>query len=44
VLRQTEEKQREICAAFDRIAQRYEVGSGPELPLSVKLASARKPK
>jgi SAM-dependent methyltransferase len=44
VLRQTEEKQREIRAAFDRIAQRYEVGSGLELPVSVKLASARKPK
>jgi SAM-dependent methyltransferase len=43
ILRQTEETQRQIRAAFDRIAQGYEVGAGLELPVSVKLASARKP-
>jgi hypothetical protein len=35
--------QREIRAAFDRIVQGYEAGDGLELPVSVKLASARKP-
>jgi SAM-dependent methyltransferase len=43
IVRQTEDSQRQIRAAFDRIVQRYEVGSGLELPVSVKLASARKP-
>jgi SAM-dependent methyltransferase len=43
IVRQTEDTQRQIRAAFDRIVQRYEVGSGLELPVSVKLASARKP-
>jgi ubiquinone/menaquinone biosynthesis C-methylase UbiE len=43
VLRQTEEKQREIRAAFDRIVQQFEVGEQLGIPVSVKLASARKP-
>jgi hypothetical protein len=43
ILRQTSEMQRQIRAAFDRIVQQYEVGARLELPISVKLASARKP-
>jgi ubiquinone/menaquinone biosynthesis C-methylase UbiE len=43
IVRQTDEMQREIRAAFDRIVQGYEAGDGLELPVSVKLASARKP-
>jgi ubiquinone/menaquinone biosynthesis C-methylase UbiE len=43
VLRQTSEMQRQIRAAFDRIVQQYQVGDRLELPVSVKLASARKP-
>jgi hypothetical protein len=35
--------QREIRAAFDRIVKQYVVGARLELPVSVKLASARKP-
>jgi hypothetical protein len=35
--------QRQIRAAFDRIVKPYEVDAGLELPVSVKLASARKP-
>jgi ubiquinone/menaquinone biosynthesis C-methylase UbiE len=43
ILRQTSEMQRQIRVAFDRIVQQYEVGARLELPISVKLASARKP-
>jgi ubiquinone/menaquinone biosynthesis C-methylase UbiE len=43
ILRQPSETQRQIGAAFDRIVKRYEVGARLELPVSVKLASARKP-
>lgn len=43
VLGQSSDKQRQIHAAFDRILQQYRVGAGLELPVSVKLASARKP-
>ncbi len=42
ILRQPEDVQREIRAAFDRIVQPYEVGDRLELPVSVKLASGRK--
>ena len=44
ILRQTQDRQRQIRAAFDQIAQRYQVGAGLVLPVSVKLACARKPK
>ena len=40
---QTPEVQREIRDAFDRIVEQYRVGDRLELPVSVKLASARKP-
>jgi ubiquinone/menaquinone biosynthesis C-methylase UbiE len=43
ILRQPSEIQRQIRAAFDRIVKQYEVGARLELPVSVKLASARKP-
>jgi SAM-dependent methyltransferase len=43
ILRQTDDMQRQIRAAFDRIVKPYEVDAGLELPVSVKLASARKP-
>jgi SAM-dependent methyltransferase len=43
VLRQPQETQRQIRAAFDRIVRQYEVGAALELPVSVKLASGRKP-
>jgi SAM-dependent methyltransferase len=43
VLRQSDELQRQIRAAFDRIVEQYAVGDHLELPVSVKLASARKP-
>src|SRR3954447_1238188 len=43
ILQQTQDMQRQIRAAFDQIAQRYQVGAGLALPVSVKLASARKP-
>ena len=43
ILRQPTETQRLIRAAFDRIVQQYAVGDRLELPVSVKLASARKP-
>ena len=38
---QTDEMQRQVHAAFDRVIQPYRVGNGLELPVSVKLASAR---
>jgi ubiquinone/menaquinone biosynthesis C-methylase UbiE len=40
---QTDEVQREIRAAFDRLVEPYAVDDRLELPVSVKLASARKP-
>jgi SAM-dependent methyltransferase len=40
---QTSEMQRQIRAAFDRNLQQYEVDDGLELPVSVKLATGRKP-
>jgi ubiquinone/menaquinone biosynthesis C-methylase UbiE len=43
ILAQTSEKQREIRVAFDRIVEQYRVGDRLELPVSVKLASARRP-
>jgi ubiquinone/menaquinone biosynthesis C-methylase UbiE len=43
ILQQTHDMQREIRAAFDQIAQQYQAGAGLALPVSVKLASARKP-
>jgi ubiquinone/menaquinone biosynthesis C-methylase UbiE len=43
ILSQPSETQRQIRAAFDRIVKEYEVGARLELPVSVKLASARKP-
>jgi ubiquinone/menaquinone biosynthesis C-methylase UbiE len=43
ILRQTAEMQRQIRAAFDRIVQQFQLGGQLELPVSVKLASGRKP-
>jgi ubiquinone/menaquinone biosynthesis C-methylase UbiE len=43
ILQQTDEVQRRIRAAFDRIVEAYRVGDQLELPVSVKLASAHKP-
>ena len=40
---QTGETQRRIRAAYERIVVQYEVEAGLELPVSVKLASGRKP-
>jgi SAM-dependent methyltransferase len=40
---QTQEMQRRIRAAFDRLARAYAVESGLEVPVSVKVASGRKP-
>ena len=43
ILRQTDEMQQQIRAAFDRIVQPFQVGGQLELPVSVKLASGRSP-
>jgi SAM-dependent methyltransferase len=43
ILRQSEEVQRRIRAAFDRIVQQYQVGDRLEIPVSVKLAAGRNP-
>ena len=43
VLGQTSDMQRQIRIAFDQIVEQYRVGDRLELPVSVKLASARKP-
>jgi SAM-dependent methyltransferase len=43
ILRQTSDMQRRIRAAFDEIVREYRRGAELELPVSVKLASARKP-
>jgi ubiquinone/menaquinone biosynthesis C-methylase UbiE len=42
ILHQPSETQRQIRAAFDRIVKQYEIGARLELPVSVKLALARK--
>ena len=44
IVRQPEETQRAIRAAFDRILQPYTGPGGVEVPVSVKLASAAKPR
>jgi hypothetical protein len=43
VASQTDEVQTRIRAAFDRLVSVYETGEGLDLPVSVKLASGRKP-
>jgi SAM-dependent methyltransferase len=43
ILRQPSETQRQIRTAFDHIVEQYQAGARLELPVSVKLASARKP-
>jgi ubiquinone/menaquinone biosynthesis C-methylase UbiE len=43
ILRQTDDMQRKIRTAFDRIVQEYQVGDRLEIPVSVKLASGQKP-
>jgi ubiquinone/menaquinone biosynthesis C-methylase UbiE len=43
ILAQTEEMQAAIRAAFDDIVEEYRAGDGLEIPVSVKLASGRKP-
>ena len=43
ILRQSEDVQRKIRAAFDRIVQPYQVGDRLEIPVSVKLAAGRNP-
>jgi ubiquinone/menaquinone biosynthesis C-methylase UbiE len=43
IFAQTEDVQREIHTAFNQIVQEYWVGDRLEVPVSVKLASARKP-
>ena len=43
ILRQPQDVQRRIRAAFDELVRRYQVGPELELPVSVKLASGRKP-
>jgi len=43
ISRQTDETQRRIRAAFDRLVEEYRSGEAFELPISVKLATGRKP-
>jgi SAM-dependent methyltransferase len=43
IMRQTEETRARIRAAFERAVNRYQRGDVLELPVSVKLASGRKP-
>ena len=43
ITRQPEEIRQRIRAAFDRLADGYRRGDGLELPVAVKLATARKP-
>jgi hypothetical protein len=43
IFAQTDEVQRQIRSAFDRIVQQYKVDEGLEVPVSVKLAFGRKP-
>jgi SAM-dependent methyltransferase len=42
ILRQTEDVQRRIRTAFDRIVEQHQVGDRLEIPVSVKLAFGRK--
>jgi hypothetical protein len=42
ILSQTDDVQRDIRAAFDRIVKPYRVGDRLEIPVSVKLASGEK--
>ena len=43
IARQTDEVQQQIRAAFERIVEPFSVGTALEIPVSVKLASGRKP-
>ena len=43
VLAQSQDVQAQIRAAFDRFARRYTTNGGLDLPVSMKLASGRKP-
>jgi ubiquinone/menaquinone biosynthesis C-methylase UbiE len=43
ILRQDQETQRQIRAALDQLVRPYRTGDGLELPVSVKLATGRKP-
>ena len=43
IVRQSEDVQQKIRAAFDRIVQPYQVGDRLEIPVSVKLAAGRNP-
>lgn len=43
ILRQTADTQRRIRSAFDRLVEPYAVQGGLDVPVSVKLASGRKP-
>jgi SAM-dependent methyltransferase len=43
ILGQSDAMQSQIRAAFDEVAQEYGTGSGLEVPVSVRLASGRKP-
>jgi SAM-dependent methyltransferase len=43
ILGQSDEMQARIRAAFDEVAGAYDTGSGLEVPVSVRLASGRKP-
>jgi SAM-dependent methyltransferase len=43
ILGQSDEMQARIRAAFDEVAAVYDTGSGLEVPVSVRLASGRKP-
>ena len=43
IARQTPEMQRRVRGAFNRIVEEYRGDAGLELPVSVKLASGRKP-
>ena len=43
ITRQPEEVRQRIRAAFDRVAGGYRRGNGFEVPVAVKLATARKP-
>ena len=43
ILGQSDVMQSQIRAAFDEVAQEYDTGTGLEVPVSVRLASGRKP-
>ncbi|MFQ5947152.1 MAG: class I SAM-dependent methyltransferase [Anaerolineae bacterium] len=44
IVGQTEETQRRIRSAFDRLMREYSVADGLEVPVSVKIASGQKPR